>query len=343
MRRDRALGWVTLALVLVLAVPATPVGAQIAGPADGLTVPARLAGVIDTMPAASVAVSALAQDPPCETAYRARRFDVATVPWGELFPHQGISPLATRDPHDADGVPMVRAADGQLYYSPSGLTFDALRRLDAWVATDNDVYLRQVERDAARIRLIAQRSGDAIWLPFPYDQAGQNMRAPWVNALAQGTALALFSRLHQQFGRAEDLDFARGLRNALADVRDGSGPWVSWIDSDRYLWFEHYPAGKRGKVLNAHLYVIIGLRDFWQEEPTQEARCLLQAAITTMRDRAQRYRNPGTWSWYALRNRAAWRQYHRFHVTELRAVAQASGDPWFDELADLFVQDYWPR
>jgi len=320
-------------LVLALGVVTVIASAPVTG---ARTAPGRGTAV------ASVA-AVLAADPSCTSEpYRARRFDVQALAWSDLYPSRRSSTSAARPPLDAQGVPMVRAGDGKRYYSPSGLTFEGLRRLNAWVVKGDPADLELVQRIADRLRLIAEEQDGVIWLPFLYDKPGQQVTAPWYNALAQGTALALFSRLHRLLGRSEDLVFARGLFTSLAAFRDGTGPWVAWLDSGRYAWYEHYPAGKRGKILNAHLYVIVGLRDYWQQEPTPEARCLLEGAITTMRDRAQHYRVPGSWSYYALRNKVAYKHYHRFHIGQLRAVGRASGDAWFTELAALFVEDFDP-
>ena len=118
---------------------------------------------------------------------------------------------------------------------------------------------------AEKLRSLGVAEGDRIWLPFPYDDKRARMRAPWVNALGQAVALALFSRLHRLEGKPEDLAFATGLFNSLTQLKRADGPWVSEIDPDGYLWFEHYPDGLRGHVLNAHAYAVLALRDYWQE------------------------------------------------------------------------------
>ena len=57
---------------------------------------------------------------------------------------------------------------------------------------------------------------------------------------------------------------------------------------DGYLWFEHYVKGVRGRVLNAHLYAAFGLRDYWQETRSPDARLLAEAAFTTVRELGER-------------------------------------------------------
>jgi hypothetical protein len=212
--------------------------------------------------------------------------------------------------------------------------------LDAYVDTRDQRYLPVIRAMADRLREIAVREGDAVWLPFPYDDPERGMRAPWVNALSQACALALFSRLHRLEGRADDLAFADGLFESFRQLRRPDGFWVSDVDRGGHLWFEHYPGGARGRVLNAHAYAIVALRDYWQEARTDGARELLEAGLTTLRERGAEFRRPGTWSFYNLLHRVAHPNYHTFHIRQLRALGHASGDPWFGWLADRMAGDF---
>jgi hypothetical protein len=278
--------------------------------------------------------------------YLVRRFELRPLAWGQLYPRDHkLPPVAADPPTDPWGIPMRRWVDGRLYYSPSAITFQALRRLNAFIRTRKAAYLDIVLRMADRLTQLMVPSGGALWLPFPYDDRNQGLHAPWYNALAQGTALALFSRLHRLLGEQRFLDTAHGLFRSFLTLGPSPGPWVARVDADGYLWLEHYPGGLRGKVLNAHVYGLFGLRDYWQElAPDDErkplARRVLEGAITTMRDRVERFRRPGKISWYNLRNRVAHRVYHGFHISQLRALATAVGDPWFDDFATVLAGDY---
>jgi hypothetical protein len=272
--------------------------------------------------------------------YRVRRFELRALRWRALVPYiSNPVPIRFRPPLDRDGVPMTRV-NGKLYYSPTDLGIQALRRLKSWIQTERQVYLDQVRLLAGKLRTISVRADGAIWLPFRYDVPNNRMRAPWYNALAQGTALALFSRLHRLFGRPRDLAFADGLFRSFLRLRRAGHPWVGHVDASNLLWFEHWPGGVHGKVLNAHAMAVLGLRDYWQQVRTPEARRVLEAGLTTMRLRADRFRRPGTWSWKNLVNRVAHRKYHSWHVDLLDALAAASGDGWFRRLARLFAADY---
>jgi len=241
---------------------------------------------------------------------------------------------------DAAGLPMREEGDGRRHYTATNLGIQALRRLEGHRLTGDPAYLASARRMADKLRELAVHEGAAIWLPFPYDERRARMKAPWVNALGQAVALALFCRLHRLEGDADDLAFAVGLFESFRQLRRADGPWVSELDDDGYLWFEHYPGGRRGHVLNAHAYSVLALRDYWQETGSPEARRWLEGGLTTLRDKGAQFRRPGTWSLYNLRDPVAHANYHLFHVRQLRALAAASGDAWFDTLADAFVEDY---
>jgi hypothetical protein len=272
--------------------------------------------------------------------YRILPFDIRPLRWRALVPYiSRPSRIALKPPLDSEGVPMKRV-NGRLYYSPTDLGMEALRRLKSWMWTDRPIYLRQVRMLARKLRDISIEADGATWLPFRYDVPNNRMRAPWYNALPQGLALALFSRLHRIFRRPRDLAFADGLFRSFLRLRRPGHPWFARVDGSNLLWLEHWPDGVHGKVLNAHAIAVLGVRDYWQQAPSKRVRRVLEAGITTMRLRAERFRRPGTWSWKNLVNPVAHRKYHTWHVDLLYALGAASGDPWFRRLGRRFAADY---
>lgn len=275
--------------------------------------------------------------------FRVRHWPLVALEWPQLFPKlREPWPKAAPPPVDSNGVPMKRWGDGTLYYSPTGVAIGALRRLSSYVMTGDREYLDIARRWATRLSQMMVRHDGGWWLPFEHSNRNQRLSAPWYNALAQGVALALYSRLHRLLGLPSDLAIADGLAHSLEKLRGSGAPWVTTVDRDGYVWFEHFAGGFRGHVLNAHLYVVFGLRDYWQETGSPDARRLLDGAITTMRDKAHLFRRVGTFSWYCLVHRVAHRKYQRFHIRELRALSVATGSPYFARLATRFAADY-PR
>ena len=185
------------------------------------------------------------------TSYQARTFDLKRLAWDELYPTlKKLPPVATDGPSDADGVPM-RLWDGQLYYSPTGIAMRANQRLVAYRQTrGNRAYLDVVSGWAAKLRDLAVPGNGALWLPFTYDNRNERLAAPWYNALGQGAALALFSRLYRLLHVPAYLSTATGLFHGFELLGPSTDPWVGHVDPNGYLWLEHYAGGYLGRVLS---------------------------------------------------------------------------------------------
>jgi hypothetical protein len=182
--------------------------------------------------------------------------------------------------------------------------------------------------------------GSGLWLPVPWENPNQRLPAGWFNALSQASSLALFARLHRLTGDVTYLQTADGLFQSFLSLGPEEQPWIGTLAPRRYLWFEHFAGGRRLRVLNAHAWAALALRDYWEATGLPIARLMTEAALTTLRYNAQRFRREGSYSWYNLVDRVAHANYHDYHIRQLRALAVASGDPWFAQLADLFLADY---
>ncbi|MFN8620410.1 MAG: D-glucuronyl C5-epimerase family protein [Chloroflexota bacterium] len=288
------------------------------------------------------------KDPP----FHVRHFALKDLRLNQLFPEpRGKTSLQFKGPHDADGVPMSKK-DGVAYYSPTGIAIEALRRLWVYTDTDDPAYLDVAKAWATKLRTLMRADLDGtLWLPYTWNDRDQKLKAPWYNALGQGSALALYTRLYRVTGEEHWLETADGLFGSFLKLGPSTTrPWVAQVSKGGDLWLEHYPNGVRGHVLNAHLYAAFGLRDYWQavrHDPTRAhtlplARLMTEAAFTTIREQGGKFRRPGTWSWYNLVHPVANRQYHLFHIRELKAAQTATGDPWFGALARAFESDYLP-
>jgi hypothetical protein len=124
---------------------------------------------------------------------------------------------------------------------------------------------------------------------------------------------------------------------------DPARPWVSYVDERDYLWLEHYPVAHPDHTLNVHLHALIGIYEYWQATRSAEARQVLEGALTTMHDRAGRYRREGRVSVYGLRSRTNHYDYHEVHIWQLRFLGRMTGDRFFTALGDTMAADRPPR
>jgi hypothetical protein len=276
--------------------------------------------------------------------YHARQFDLVDLPYDRL-PWTNAPPpaLPALPPSDAKGIRMFRWIDGQLYYRPGSVAINGMKRIDAYRDTGDRAQLEQALVHARFLRKLSIEESDAWWLPFWFDYPPEGLEAPWFNAMSQGLALSFFVRLHRITGDQVHLDAAERIFSSYRRLgRKQAGPkrpWVAYVADGGYLWLEHYPNARPDHVLNAHLHALIGLYEYWQHTRSPEARQLLEGALTTMRDRAGRYRREGRISIYGLRSRTNHLKYHQVHIWQLRLLGRMTGDRYFTDLGNALASD----
>jgi hypothetical protein len=280
--------------------------------------------------------------------YAARTFDLVDLPFGHLsFTGERPPALPQAPPATVDGVPLFRWRDGRLYVRPGSVAINGMKRLDAYRDTGDVRQLEQALVLARYLRRVRIVRADAWWLPFWFDYHPEGLKAPWFNAMSQGLALSFFVRLARVTGDevhrdAADRVFAsfRRLGPRPTGIVQAKGrPWVAYVDERGHLWLEHYPRKRPDHVLNAHLHALNGLYEYWQLTRSPEARQILEGALTTMRERAARYRRKGRVSIYGVRSRTNHFKYHEIHIWQLRLLGRMTRDPFFTRLASSLAQD----
>jgi len=328
--------WRPLFLASVIAITIVPT-AKAATPADGPAV-------------SSLAAAGTASSPPWRvTPYAIRpispavRFEVR---------HRGLTtawpPTAI---HDRYGVPM-RNYDGVKRYHPVQLTRLGLAYLRNYRLTHDPRYLDRAKRIAGGLQRIGVAARGGLWFPYRFRWTMHGVsryvnRPPWYSGMAQGLALALFTRLWQYTADATYRSLADVTYNSMRTLGRGSTPWVSWVDRGRYVWIEEYPQ-VLDQTLNGFVFAIVGLYDYSQitkdaslYRPARNADvlALLRGAITTIRAYAPIFRNAGTVSDYCLAHHFRNARYHHVHISQLRYLTTITGDPWFTRMAEAYAAD----
>jgi D-glucuronyl C5-epimerase C-terminus len=278
--------------------------------------------------------------PPPPVPYRVNSYNLQSLTWDQLWTNGGpLQGYAAGGHKDADGIPMRKWGDGKWYYTPVKIEIQGIVRLDSYVRTGNDPgYIPTLVKFADKLRSLGVWSGDALFLPMPFDFNLGQLKAPWYNAMAQGYGLSFFVRMYRLFGNQADLDTANALFRSFQIMGPIDGPWVSQVVNN-VLWLEHYPKGKYLEVLNAHMHALFGLYDYWQQVGTAESRQILEGVMTTMRHDLPLFRRIGSTSRYCLVHPVYSLKYHRLHIKQVRLLAIASGDPWFSGMADRLESD----
>ena len=306
---------------------------------------ALLMATIGPLLAPAPSAASEADEPP---PYKHQRYELVDLPYDRLPWTRHEPPLLpAQKPRDKHGIKLFRWIDGELYYRPGAVAINGMKRIDAYRDTGDRAQLEQALVQARFLRDSSRIIDDAMWMPWWFDYTPEGLKAPWYNAMSQGLVLSFFVRLHRLTGDPVHLGAAEQVFESFRRLGRTKGktkrPWVAYVDEDDHLWLEHYPRTRPDHVLNAHLHAVFGLYEYWQHTRSPRARTLLEGAITTMRDRAGKYRRKGRVSVYGMRSRTNHYKYHQVHIWQLRFLGRISGDPYFTELGDLMASDREPK
>lgn len=134
--------------------------------------------------------------------------------------------------------------------------------------------------------------------PFRYQMADKTLDAPWFSGIAQAHVLAAWIRLFSITGETKFKELADKTYRSFLEIRTKEGqntPWVSFVDKAGFLWFEEYPCptDPQPRVLNGHIYAIMGLFSHYRVDPRPDTLTLIRAGITTVCRYFNEFRRPG--------------------------------------------------
>ncbi len=250
---------------------------------------------------------------------------------------------------DDDGLP-VQFWRGDSYYNPVGLAGYALHAINQYQINsfNKDKWLDFARRSAEKLEEISVVFDTSTFFPYYfYFWLTDQFTPPWYSGMAQGRVVHLYSRLYDVTGHQRYLDQCSSIIMSFFWLRSSHEPWVSLIDENGYFWIEEYPTDTDSPVfvLNGFAFALMGIYEYYIQSGNRAAEILLRSGIRTIRDNVVLYRRPGQVSRYCLRPDAngedilAW-NYHAIHVRQLRWLHQVTGDPFFEQCADLFEADY---
>ena len=95
-------------------------------------------------------------------------------------------------------------------------------------------------------------------------------------------------------------------------------------------------------TLNGFMFSIIGLYDYWYTFGSDNVEGLLSYSLTTLKEYVLKFRFEDGISYYDLKYKVQSDRYHKHHIEELRYMSLISNDNYFDNIADIFLNDYDP-
>ncbi|CAM3002888.1 D-glucuronyl C5-epimerase family protein [Halobacterium salinarum] len=173
-------------------------------------------------------------------------------------------------------------------------------------------------------------------------QTDYTRQPPWFSCMSQGTGLSAFLRLYEATEDQRFQEFAEKTYQCFLNLRSISPKaWVAFCDDSQHLWLSEYPEpGLPLRVLNGAIIGLWGPYEYWLVTGDDSAKEYVQAVVTTLREHAMEYRNPEEKSYYALTEKhLVPDHYHRLHIYQMRQLAKFANEPFFDEVADVFLKD----
>lgn len=263
----------------------------------------------------------------------------------EDLPYLWGTPVSLEDfPMDSSGILIYEKGD-QFYYHPVDLAQKILLFLSSYRLTGDSRYIAKSESFIDKLQEISVKYKDALYYPylFTWDLhgiPGETMNVPWYSGMAQGQILTAAIRLFKITNDSLYFDLATKTFNSFKYLKDDFVPWVVFMDEDNYYWIEEYPADfGRTKALNGFIFGIYGLYEYYLLTRNQKCEILLKAAITTIQKYVHLYRNPGDISYYCLRHKMKYRNYHLYHTEQLLMLYKITGDEFFKNEFINFYND----
>lgn len=184
--------------------------------------------------------------------------------------------------------------------------------------------------------------GDARFVVYTFDKGykGQEVQAPWVSGLGNGSVIAGTLALDECWPDDVYTDTAYELANAYTVLPHGGDLWFSFVTDDHFLWFEEMPLPDPPMVLNGHITAITSLYYLWdRDRDNDQLAALLRAGITAAREYAPIYRRPGQVNCYDLIEPCHDDYGPERAVRQQHVLYRLSGDESFRQLRDQFADD----
>jgi len=182
---------------------------------------------------------------------------------------------------------------------------------------------------------------------YPEKVLHGRLKPGWFSARSQGlmlSALIRLARITNDPGWRERADDAFStllrFRGLVANEGGAPGHWISFVDDDRYIWFEKDPDGPAlGATINSHLTTTFAVYDYWRLTRSETAARLFSGAVATIKHYLPRIRVPGGVSRLSMSTPLQSLESHRVVTEQLYALSRMTRDPVILRAAQAFRSD----
>ena len=240
-------------------------------------------------------------------------------------------------PYDAQGIPMLdyRGALG-MQYNPIAIAQWGLANYNRYSETGEEAYRLKLLKAADWLCQNLEQNDRGLWVwnhRFDWEYR-DTLKAPWYSGLAQGQGVSLLLRVHVLTKNAA---YAVAAERAFIPltrlIADGG---VLFEDGHKNLWIEEYLVNPPTHILNGFIWALWGTFDYWLARADARARDIFDRGVTTLLTNLEKY-DTGYWSLYEQSGTRlkmlASPFYHRLHIVQLRVMAQLTGEPRFEDVA----------
>ncbi len=235
-------------------------------------------------------------------------------------------------PRDRDGLPLVDMGKSTgMVYNPITISQYGLFNLQH-SRSSSDTAFEQARICAGWLQSNfreewRENSPVGAWV-YDFDLHFYGPKAPWISGMAQAQGISLLLRVHQVEPLQQLEQITRKAFESFLHPVSSGGVVDGFPDGS--LLFEEFPTELPSRVLNGHIFGLLGIFDyakFWQDKSAQD---LFDVAIAGLKRNLNLY-DTGYWNLYDLHpsRRLASPMYINVHVQLLEILSRITGEGYF--------------
>jgi len=165
-----------------------------------------------------------------------------------------------------------------------------------------------------------------------HNSSNNIINANWYSGLAQGLALMAYVRYEN--GKYKKMC------DKILNSFESDEICEKTENGFHYMEYPHHC-----DALNGHIYALYGIYEYWHKYQTSQSEFLFKEGVKWVKNNLYHYRNKGNVSFYCKDHKVLCDKvdgkYHKVHIEQLKYLYEITGDVWFREQANLFLEDFF--
>jgi len=237
-------------------------------------------------------------------------------------------------PKDKNGLPLVDFGDEYgLRHNPITIAQYGLFSLQNFSKTESQKALKAAEQCVVWLfeNFKDWKNGIGAWV-HQVDLNFYGPKAPWISGMAQGQGISLLLRFYQFSPKEAILEIATSAMRAFSCKVTEGGVVANFPDGS--VIFEEFTTTPASRVLNGHMFALLGIFDYATFFQNDEAERLFRETCEALAQNLKLY-DTGFWNLYDLHasKRLASPMYMIVHERLLRIFFELTGNSLFEEFA----------